>query len=76
MKRYRIKCFIASVLQLIRVCFPFLQVIETLSKLSRTPIALGTGIRYVIAIGNGALMPLGGMLLGKVVRGSIVCVPH
>lgn len=53
MKQYRIKCFIASVLQLIRVCFPFLQVIETLSKLSRTPIALGTGIRYVIAIGNG-----------------------
>lgn len=57
------------------VCFLFLQVIETLSKLSRTPIALGTGIRYVIALVNGGSNASCMMLLGKVVRGSIVSVP-
>ena len=50
--------------------------IETLSKLSRTPIALGTGIRYVIALVNGGNNASCTMLLGKVVRGSIGSVPQ
>lgn len=51
-------------------CFLLLQVIETLSKLSHTPIALGTGIRYVTALVNGGSNASAVMLLGKVVRCS------
>lgn len=50
--------------------------IETLSKLSRTPIALGTGIRYVIALGNGGSNASGCDALWKDVRGSMGCVHH
>ena len=51
--------------------------IETLSKLSRTPIALGTGIRYVTAIGNGGSRASWCVMLpGKVVTGRIGGVPH
>lgn len=57
-------------------CFLLLQVIETLSKLSRTPIALGTGIRYVIALGNGGNNASWMMLLRKIVRGSAGSVPQ
>jgi len=46
-------------------------VIETLSKLSRTPIAIGTGIRYVVSLVNGGGNASCMMLLGRVVRGSI-----
>lgn len=57
-------------------CFLLLQVIETLSKLSRTPIALGTGIRYGFAPVNGGNNSSCMMLLGKVVRGSVDSVPQ
>lgn len=57
-------------------CFLLLQVIETLSKLSRTPIAIGTGIRYVIALGNGGNNASCMTLRGKVVRGGIGSVPQ
>lgn len=42
-----------SFLELITVFFFFFQVIETLSKLSRTPIAIATGIRYVVGLVSG-----------------------
>lgn len=53
--------------------------IETLSKLSRTPIAIGTGIRYVIGLVNGVsnascLVPLENAGEGHVGRHEIFLI--